>query len=85
LIDKINNTGLDRDYVISDMRFKHELLALRAAFGSSLKVIKVLRNTQFSDSHVSEQEFCCLQSDYIFVNNDTHAKLYEFVDEIVIN
>tara|TARA_A100001388_G_C28697331_1_gene464360 strand:- start:56 stop:643 length:588 start_codon:yes stop_codon:yes gene_type:complete len=81
-IEKDKNTCV----VISDVRFQHEIDAIKKLNG---KVIKILSNRQESDSHLSENEIDKIsekQIDYCIENNDTidnfHFKLKDIYKQI---
>jgi hypothetical protein len=60
------------NYVITDVRFKHEAEGLRRAFpGDQLVIITITRDSPHQDSHVSETEWRDVPCDFTIENNGT--------------
>lgn len=63
-------------YAISDVRFVHEVDALRREFGKELFVLKVVRpGLDSTDTHPSEREWMLIPSDATITNDGTLLQL----------
>lgn len=61
--------------VVTDMRFRHELDALREAFGDQLIAIRVERRQSDADAHESETASASLDVDLVVANDGTLEQL----------
>jgi len=77
------NANKDMNIVISDVRFEHELKALRELNAVIVKVDASKRIVS-TDSHVSENELNDIEPDYIIDNNESLDDLHANVS-IVMN
>jgi hypothetical protein len=76
LVTKIHSYPMDQRIVISDLRFKHELDAMRESF--SVFVIKVERSAcPANDHHVSEEGCTDIAEDAKVTNDGDLGELYE--------
>ncbi len=66
--------------VITDVRFKNEATAVRAAGG---KIIKIERPTVVDDNHASETNIDKIQPDFIIMNTGTIEQVHKFVLDYV--
>jgi hypothetical protein len=65
----------NKDIVISDVRFQHEVNAIKKLDGI---IIKIYKKTDSSDTHVSETEVNTIKNfDYIVNNNETINSLHK--------
>lgn len=72
--------------VISDIRFKHEIQALRE-LNVPLHIIKVHNNRVdiHVDSHVSEKEWCEIREDVNIYNHGTLSDLYAEINKVMLS
>jgi len=87
MCDDINRQP-DQRFVISDVRFIHEIEYLRSKFLSELMILRVERDIKLVadvDSHVSECEHQLINVDHVIQNNGTIDELYKSIDNIIIN
>ena len=80
LFDIFLENNKDKDIIIADVRFIHEInyLINRCAL-----IIKIERDTHLNDSHISENEINKIDKKYIeqvFKNNDSKEELYKKCD-----
>lgn len=61
--------------VISDLRFTHEYETIKKAY-NDIQIIKIIRNTQQTDMHISENEISTIPHDVLLINNGTKEELY---------
>lgn len=67
--------------VVSDVRFQNELDAIKSLGGI---IIKIVRETGYSDDHISEKGVSQLKGvDYVIENNGDIRHLFERVSEIL--
>lgn len=69
--------GSQKNIVIPDIRFPHEIDAIRALGG---KIIRVTRDTKLNDIHESEKHIMDLIVDHNIENNFTIEDLYENIN-----
>jgi hypothetical protein len=77
-----NNYNKDKNIIIADLRFKHEYNTIKQLGGI---VIKVKRDSNYNDEHVSENELNNEKFDYIIDNNKSKEELYNKINNIIIN
>lgn len=83
LCSKIKNQSTP--IVIPDVRFHHEINALRHEFKNCVKLIKVINNrVEQTDDHVSEKQWLEMQEDTIILNNGAYNDLYTQIDEWMV-
>lgn len=66
--------------VVTDCRFQNEVDIIKELGGI---IIKINRNTQRSDKHISEDVDTLKGIDYILDNNDTKENLYKSIIELI--
>lgn len=71
-----------KNFVISDIRFIHEVKELYDNF-SNVLVLKIERDTGFTDSHISEQECNNIIAQYTLTNNSDINALYMQIETIL--
>lgn len=76
---QINNNPIIPNWIITDVRFPNEVLAIKNKGGI---IIKIKRNIN-TDTHESEQYIDNLKSDFILENNDNLDELFNIVKEKV--
>jgi dephospho-CoA kinase len=72
----------NKNFVISDVRFIHEINELCKNF-SNVLVLKIERDTGFTDIHISEQECDNITAHHVVTNNSDINALYEQVENII--
>lgn len=72
----------DNNVIISDIRFIDEFDAVKQNGGL---IIKVTRDLEYSDDHISEQFFQTVEPNYTVENNGTMEELYIQIDDILKN
>ena len=71
----------DKNIVIADVRFNHEVNILKK---HNFNIIKINRNTELNDSHISENEIRLIKHiDYEIDNNGTKEQLYSQFDNFI--
>ena len=83
LFEMFYEDNKDRDIVFSDVRFFHEIEAIRKIGGEIWVVERDIANDS-DDSHASENEWVGIEPDELIVNNGTIKELEECVDSILI-
>ena len=83
LIDDIDKNHDNDNIVISDIRFIHEVKALKKRYGDQFLLVKVERNVETNEYHVSEKEVEELIPDVLIENNDTMTSLYNKVEDLI--
>ena len=81
--DWVKKNSTDDKIVITDIRFQHELISIKENGGI---IIKVNRDTDLNDDHISEREFKYIDKsliDYEIDNNYTVDDLYSQLDTII--
>jgi hypothetical protein len=74
----------NKDVVITDMRFHHELSMLKDHISNNLVSIRVNRDSvEPNDPHASEQDIPDLNVDWEVENDGTFEQLYEQIDFIM--
>lgn len=69
------------NYVISDLRFLHEVHYLQKVFGDQLLIVKIVRpQNNIENEHCSEKEFIQIKEDILIVNDNGLEKLYQQID-----
>ena len=66
--------------VISDVRFKHEYQCIKDLNGY---VIRVKRENNITDNHISENELDKIDIDHTLFNNGTKQDLFEKIIDII--
>jgi hypothetical protein len=73
----------DKDVVITDVRFPHEIEAIKSLGG---KIVKINRNCLVNDTHISENYIDSIKDEDIFYNLDNNYKkedLYSQIDTVI--
>ena len=71
----------DKNIVIADVRFNHEINVLKK---HNFNIIKINRNIELNDSHISETEIKLIKHiDYNIDNNGTKLELYSQFDKFI--
>ncbi len=70
--------------VIGDMRFLHELEAIKQVYGGT-QVIKIINwhASSIADKHESEKEWDQIPADYTIINNGSLLDLYKSVHNVI--
>lgn len=77
LVERVRSDGCQR-VVISDLRFRHEVEELRAAFGpDNIRLFKVVRPGLMVMNHMSEQEINHIDAQVTLYNTGTLEALQE--------
>mgnify|MGYP003705863213 FL=1 len=71
----------DKNIVIADVRFNHEVNILKK---HNFNIIKINRNIELNDSHISENEIKLIKHiDYEIDNNGSKEQLYSQFDKFI--
>ena len=73
----------DKNIVITDVRFPHEIEAIKSLGG---KIVKIKRNCLVNDTHISENYIDSIKDEDIFYNLDNNYKkedLYSQIDTVI--
>ena len=84
LLDEFTSSEENNKIVISDLRFKHELVELQKHGVFVIKVINK-KNDDLKQNYISETEICDLIPDYEIYNDTDIHTLYSKIDEIFSN
>ena len=77
------NMPRNRDIVISDIRFLHEVKELRKRGAYIIKIHKTNNNMSDVDAHVSETETELIEADFVINNNGSIADLHRGIEKIM--
>ena len=79
--------NLDKNIVVTDVRFKHEINSIKSKNGIIIKLINSNLN-EAKDNHISEKEIDTINSkdiDYTIDNNASIDILYQKINKIMKN
>jgi len=79
LSKKIDNLG-DNNIIISDCRYKNEAAAIKNKFGGY--IVKIIREEDKEDTHVSETELDEIKYDFIVYNKGTIENFHQALDKL---
>ena len=81
LFEKFLEDNKDKNIVIADVRFNHEVEYLKRL---KFNIIKINKNNNKNDSHISETEINLIKDiDYIINNNHSKEDLYAEYDKFI--
>ena len=74
LFKKFIDTNIEKDIVVSDIRFTNEFNSVKEKKGIMIKIIR--DNTTLTDIHSSENNYNSFDCDYVIYNNGTKEELF---------
>ena len=81
LFEKFLEDNKDKNIVISDVRFNHEVDYLKKL---NFNIIKINRNNNKNDTHISETEINLIKDiDYTINNNSSKDNLYNEFNKFI--
>lgn len=66
--------------VVSDIRFPHEAKAIKELGGV---IVKIIRNNNTKDNHISENELKEIEPDYLIYNTKNKTNLFNDIEKIM--